>query len=78
MRIYYYKLYKELDLIFLIKLRPFYIIIIDFIINILFIYNLYIGKIYNSILIIINKLIKFATYILYIKDFNAKSLVTLI
>ena len=78
MRIYYYKPYKKLDSIFLIKFRLFYIIIIDFIINILFTRNPYTKKIYNNILVIIDKLIKFAIDILYIKNFNTESLITLI
>ena len=46
----------------------FYIIIIDFIINLLFIRNLYINKIYNIILILIDKLIKYIIYVIIIKN----------
>jgi len=39
--------------------------------------DLYIKKIYNAILILINKLIKYVTYIATIKEFNIKDFVKL-
>jgi len=72
MRIYYYKLYKELSSISLKNLQLFKTITINFIINILLAKNLYIEKTSNAILILINKLIKYATYIATIKKLNAK------
>ena len=53
-------------------------IIINFIINILSIKNLYIKKINNTILILINKLIKYATYIIIIKKLNIKDFAKLL
>ncbi len=72
MRIYYYKLYKKLSLISFKDLQFFKTITINFITNILFARNLYIKKINNIILILIDKLIKYAIYIATIKKFNAK------
>ena len=45
-------------------------ITIDFVIKILFVRNLYIKKVNNIILILINKLIKYIIYIAIIKKFN--------
>ena len=72
MRIYYYKLYKKLSLISFKDLQFFKTITINFITNILFARNLYIKKINNIILILIDKLIKYAIHIATIKKFNAK------
>jgi len=55
-------------------LQLFEIIIIDFITNMLSAKNLYIEKINNTILILINKLIKHTIYIATIKKLNAKIL----
>ena len=57
MRVYYYKFYKKLVLISLEDINIFYIIIIDFITNILSTRDFYINKTYDIILILINKLI---------------------
>jgi len=40
--------------------------------------NLYIKKISNAILVLINKLIKYATYIATIKELNAKNFAKLL
>ncbi len=78
MRIYYYKLYKKFNLIFFKDLQLFETITINFVINILFIKNLYIKKINNAILILINKLIKHAIYIATIKKFNVRNFAKLL
>jgi len=70
MRIYYYKLYKEFKLISLKNSHFFETTTINFITNILLARNLYIRKINNTILILVNKLIKHAIYIVIIKEFN--------
>ena len=70
MRIYYYKFYKKLILILFDDVNLFYIIIINFIINLLFIKNSYNEKISDIILILINKLTKYALYIIYKKFEN--------
>ncbi len=72
MRIYYYKLYKKLSSISSKDLQFFKTITIDFITNILLAKNLYIEKINNAILILVDKLIKHAIYIATIKKFNTK------
>ena len=68
MRIYYYKFYNKLILISLNNANLFYIITLNFIINLFFAKNLYINKIYDFILILINKLTKYVTYITIIKN----------
>ena len=67
MRVYYYKLYKELILIFLDNVTSFYIIIMNFIIDILSTRNSYIDNTCDIILILINKLTKYIIYIVIIK-----------
>jgi len=59
-------------------LQFFETIIINFITNILFIKDLYIKKINNAILILVNKLVKHAIYIATIKKFNAKNFAKLL
>ena len=75
---YYYKLYSKLTLIPLNSITPFYIITIDFIIDIPPTKDVYIGKTYNTILVLINKLTKHVTYIITIKDLIINSLVDII
>ncbi len=75
MHIYYYKLYKKFSLIFFKDLQFFETITINFITNILFARNLYIKKTNNTILILIDKLIKHAIYIIIIKKFNTRNFV---
>ena len=65
MWIYYYKSYNELMLILTNNVNSFYIIILNLIINISFIKILYIYKLYDIILSLINKLTK---YVIIIKD----------
>ena len=78
MRIYYYKSYNELISILSNNVNLFYIIILNFIINLSFIKNIYIDKIYNFILILINKLIKYITYIIITKDLKINKLINII
>ena len=78
MRVYYYKLYENLFLILLNDVKFFIIVIFDFITNMLFAKNLYIEKTYNVILILINKFIKYVTYININKILNAKNFADLI
>ena len=75
MRTYYYKLYKEFSLISFENSQLFETITINFITNILFARNLYIKKTNNTILILIDKLIKHAIYIIIIKKFNTRNFV---
>ena len=78
MRVYYYKFYKELISILLNNVNLFYIVIINFITNILSIRDLYINKIYDIILILINKLIKYVTYIIIIKNLIVEEFIDII
>ena len=78
MRIHYYKFYNKLILILLNNVNLFNIIIMNFIINLLFTKNLYINKINNFILILINKLIKYISYIIIIKNLNVKKFINII
>ena len=59
-------------------MNPFYTIIIDFIIDILPIRDPYISKTYNTILVLVDKLIKYITYIVTIKDLKVDRLVDII
>ena len=68
MRVVYYKFYNKLILISLNNVNLFYIIILNFVINLLSTRNLYINKIYVIILILINKLTKYVIYIINIKN----------
>ena len=72
-RIHHYKLYNKFNFISSSDEDSFHIIIINFIINMLFAKNLYIDKINDAILIFINKLTKYATYIIMIKNLNVKN-----
>ena len=78
MRVYYYKLYKELISIFSNNVNSFYIIIINFIIDILSIRNSYINNTCDVILILINKLIKYITYIAIIKKLKVNKLANIL
>ena len=78
MRIYYYKLYNKLILILSNNVNSFYIIILNFIINLSFARNLYINKICDFILILINKLIKHVTYIIIIKNLKINEFINII
>jgi hypothetical protein len=76
--VYYYKLYSKLTLIPLGSITPFYTITIDFIIDIPPTRDVYIGKTYNIILVLVDKLTKYVTYIAIIKDLIVDSLVDII
>ena len=78
MRVYYYKFYKKLILISLDNVNLFYIVIINFITNILFIRDFYINKTYDIILILINKLTKYITYIIIIKNLIVEGFINII
>ena len=78
MRIYYYKFYNELILILTNNVNSFYIIILNFIINISFTRDLYINKTYDIILILINKFTKYVTYIIIIKNFKANTSINIL
>ena len=78
MRIYYYKFYNKLISILSNNVNSFHIIILNFIINLSFIKNLYINKIYDFVLILINKLIKHIMYIIIIKDLKINKFINII
>ena len=78
MRVYYYKLYKKLILIFSSNVTSFYIIIINFIIDISSTRNSYINNICDIILILINKLIKYIIYIVIIKKLKVDELANIL
>ncbi len=79
MHIYCYKLYKKLlSSISFENLEFFETIIINFITNILFARNLYIEKTSNTILVLVNKLIKYAIYIATIEEFNIRNFIKLL
>ena len=77
-QVHHHKFYKKLMFISSESVNSFYMMIINFIINILSAKNSYIKKTNDAILIIINKLIKHVIYILMIKDLNIKKLVNLL
>ena len=56
----------------------FYIIIINFITNILSTRDFYINKTYDIILILINKLTKYIIYIIIIKDLIVEGFINII
>ena len=56
----------------------FYIVILNFIINLLLIKNLYINKICDFVLILINKLIKYVTYIIITKNLKIDEFINII
>ena len=78
MRVYYYKFYKKLILILFNNMNLFHIIIINFIIDLLFIKNSYNEKISDIILILINKLIKYTSYIIIIKNLKINKFINII
>ena len=75
---HHYKLYSELALIPLGGTKPFYTITIDFITDMPPARDVYIGKTYNIILVLVDKLTKYITYIVTTKDLKADSLVDII
>ena len=72
-RIHHYKSYNKFNFISSNDENSFYIIIMNFLIDILSTRNLYINKINDIILILINKLTKHATYIATIKNLIVKN-----
>ena len=74
-RVHHHKLYNKFNFILSSDENSFHTIIMNFIINISSARNLYINKINNVILILINKLTKHAIYIATIKNLNAKNFV---
>ena len=74
MRVYYYKPYNELVLISSGDVNSFHIIIINFIIDLLSARDSYINKIYNTILILVDKLIKHVIYIAITKNLKVNEL----
>ena len=73
MRIYHHKSYNKFNFILSNDENSFHIIIINFIIDISLTRNLYIDKINDAILILMNKLTKHAIYITTIKNLNVKN-----
>ena len=78
MRVYYYKPYKKLISISLDNVNSFYTITIDFIINMLSARDSYINKIYNTILVLIDKLTKYIIYIITTKNLKIDRLANFI
>ena len=76
-RVHHHKSYENLTLISLNDVDSFHTMIMNFIIDMSFARDSYIEKINDAILMLINKLIKYATYIATIKDLNAKKLADL-
>ena len=78
MRVYYYKYYKKLISILFNDVNLFHIVIMNFIINLLFIKNSYNEKISDIILILINKLTKYASYITITKNLKINKFINII
>ena len=72
-RVHHYKLYDKFNFILSNDENSFYIMIMNFIIDMSFMKNSYINKINNVILILMKKLTKHAIYIATIKNLNAKN-----
>ena len=78
MRVHHHKLYNKFNFISLNDENSFHTIIINFIIDMPSAKDSYINKINNAILILMNKLMKHATYIATIKNLNAKNFAKLL
>jgi len=76
--VHHHKFYKKLTFISSESVNSFHMMIMNFITNMLFAKNSYIEKTSDAILIMINKLIKHAIYILTIKDLNVERLANLL
>jgi len=76
--VHHHKFYEKLTFISSESVNSFHMMIMNFITNMLSANNSYIEKTSNVILIIIDKLIKHAIYILMIKDLNIKRLANLL
>ena len=77
-RVHHHKSYDEFNFISSNDEDSFHTMIMNFIINMLFARNLYIDKINNAILILMNKLTKHAIYIATIKNLNVKNFAKLL
>ncbi len=77
-QVHHHKFYEKLTFISSENVNSFHMMIMNFIINMSSAKNLYIEKTSDTILIIINKLIKHAIYISMIKDLNVKRLTNLL
>ena len=77
-RVYHYKSYNKFNFISSNDENSFHTIIMNFIIDMSLTKNLYIDKINDAILMLMNKLMKHATYIATIKDLNAKNFAKLL
>ena len=77
-RVHHHKLYNKFNFISSSDEDSFYIMIMNFIIDMSSTRNLYINKINDAILILINKLTKHATYIATIKNLNVKNFAKLL
>jgi len=76
--VHHHKLYEKLTSISSENVNLFHMMIMNFIINMLSAKNSYIEKTSNTILIMINKLIKHIIYISTIKDLSIKKLANLL
>ena len=72
-RVHHHKLYDKLNFISSNDENSFHIMIMNFITDMSSAKDLYINKINDAILILMNKLTKHATYIAIIKNLNAKN-----
>ena len=72
-RVHHHKLYNKFNLISSNDEDSFHTMIMNFITDMSLAKNLYINKINDAILILMNKLTKHATYIATIKNLNAKN-----
>ncbi len=75
---HHHKLYEKLMSISSENINSFHMMIMNFITDMFSAKNSYIEKTSDAILIIIDKLIKHAIYILTIKDLNVKRLANLL
>ena len=78
MRIHYHKFYNELILISSNNVNSFHTITLNFIINLLFVRNSYINKICDVILMLINKLTKYVTYIIITKNLKINDFINIL
>ena len=77
-RIHHHKFYDFLKSIFFDDEKSFIMMTMGFIINLPSVKNLYMKKTNDLILILINKFIKFTTYVVTIKILNAENLIDLL
>ena len=73
LRVHHHKSYNKFNFILLNDENSFYRMILNFITDISLTRNLYINKINNIILMLMNKLTKHVTYIVTTKNLNAKN-----